>query len=286
MTDGQTFYLILFGLYLITGLRTGSRDAIVIKSKFSFKKGWSLGHPFAFLGGTQKSLFFTHISPLHSYSIIVNQENKAATKMLSANHAKNIIRIISNAASRIRFLTFIVFYLYFIIIPVTYYQHGDKPTTYIVILIAILFPIFPSLCFFFIHKKISPEDSITRWKNSFYAILIPWHAMRLADFLFKNRHLSNIHPLSYANITSGEATKTYLSQQYRNTLYLTNSIYSAKEFNDFFKISTYSPADFTTPPTPQDQSEIQFCPCCHALFTTMTNHCEDCENLPLVKVAK
>jgi hypothetical protein len=284
MTDGQTFYLILFGFYLITGLKTGSKDAFVIKKKFNFVKGWSLGHPLAFLAGTQKSLFFSHIAPLYSYSIIVNYDNKAATKILPARHTKRIIRIIANAASRLRFLTFIVFYVYFIIIPIVYFQHGDTPITYIAILIAILFPIFPATCFFFIHKKISPLESSTRWKNSFYTILMPWHAMRLADFLFQNPHLSKIHPLSYANISSGEATKAYLSQQYRNTLHLTKSLYTEQEFQDFFNISDHSATDFTNPPIPEDPKEKKYCPCCHTHFTAQTIHCEECENLPLVKV--
>jgi len=284
MTDGQTFYLILFGFYLITGLKTGSNDAFVIKKKFSLNKGWSLAHSFTFLAGTQKSLFFTHISPIYSHSIIVNLDNNSATKILPARHVKRIIRIIANAASRLRFLTFIVFYLYFIIIPLVYFQHGDTPVTYIAILIAVLFPIFPALCFFYTHKKISPLQSSTRWKNAFYSILMPWHAMRLADFLFHNPSLSKIHPLSYANITSGEATKTYLSQQYRNTLHLTKSIYSEQEFQELFKISSHTPSDFTTPPIPQDPTEKQYCPCCHTLFTDQTDRCSECENLPLVKV--
>ena len=287
MTDGQTFYLILIGLYLFTGLKTGSKHAFVVKKTVSLKSlkgGWSLAHPFAFLGGAQKSLFFTHFSPIFSYSIIANLDEKSAMKMLPARHVKRITRIIANAASRIRFFTFIVFYLYFIIIPVVYFQHGDKLPTYIAILTAIAFPIIPALCFFFTHKKISPADRSTRWKNSFYAILMPWHAMRLADFLFHNPHLSQIHPLSFANITSGESTKSYLSQQYRNTLYLTKSLYSKVEFDEFFKISSHTPTDFTTHPTPEDSTEKKYCPCCHTLFTEQTSQCEECENLPLVEI--
>ncbi|MGJ8656730.1 MAG: hypothetical protein ACSHX6_09780 [Akkermansiaceae bacterium] len=283
MTDGQTFYLILLGFYLTTGLKTGSKDAFILRNKFSFKKGWSLGHPFAFLGGTQKSVFFSHISPIYSYSIVANQDNNDA-KILPPRHVKRIIRIIANAASRIRFLSFIVFYLYCIIVPVVYFQHGDTPITYIAILIALLFPIFPTICFFFTHKKISPNESNVRWKNSFYAIFMPWHAMRLADFLFQNPHLSQIHPLSYANITTGEASQTYLSQQYRNTLHRTTSLYTKQEFQQFFQNSDLTPQDFTTPPTPEDPTEQQYCPCCHSFFTDQTNHCTDCENLPLVKI--
>lgn len=284
MTDGQSFYLILIGLYLITGLRTGSKDAFVLKKTLSLKKGWSIGHPFAFLGGTQKSLFFSHFSPLYSYSIVANQDNRDTPKILPARHVKRIISIIANAASRIRFFTFIVFYLYFIIIPVVYFQHGDTPITYIAILITLLFPFIPAFCFFFTHKKISPTESGIRWKNSLYAILMPWHAMRLADFLFQNPHLSQIHPLSYANISTRKDTETYLAQEYRNTLHRTKSLYSEHEFQQLFLHSDLTPTDFTTPPTPEDSTEKQFCPCCHSFFTEQTNHCTECENLPLEKV--
>ena len=285
MTDGQTFYLLLIGLYLFTGLKTGTKDAIVLKKKMNFKKGWSLDHPFAYMAGTKKSLFFSHFSPLYSYSILVNQEGKDTSKIINPKHLKSIINVISRAASRIRFLTFIVFYLYFIVIPLFYLKYGDTPTTYIAILIALISPIFAATCFFKTHKKLAPDESETRWKHSFYAILMPWHAMRLADFLFENPHFQKIHPLSYASLPDDLNSKNYLSQQYRNTLHLKNSLYSELEFRELFKVSSITPKELMIPPTPEDSTEVQYCPCCNTLYTIKMDYCSECDNLPLVKIA-
>jgi len=235
MTPGQTFYLVLFGLYLTTCLVTGSKGAIVIRKKF-FKKGWSLGHPFAFLGGLDKSLLINHL------------------------------------------------YFYFLIIPFTYYQHGDKPITYITILIALLASVFVTLYFFLLHRKLASKEKDVRWKNVFYALFMPWHVMRLADLLFDTPLLRKIHPLSYATISSGESTTNYLAQEYRNTLYLTPSLYHQEEFEIFFKHSEFTPKDFTTPPTAEDSSEVKYCPCCHAVFTAQVSHCDECQNIALKKL--
>ena len=283
MTPGQTFYLVLFGLYLTTCLVTGSKGAIVIRKKF-FKKGWSLGHPFAFLGGLDKSLLINHLLPIRSYSIISNVGDKQKLKIFPPRHTKCIISIIDNEASKLRFFTFVVFYFYFLIIPFTYYHHGDKPITYITILIALLTSVFVTLYFFLLHRKLASKEQDVRWKNVFYALFMPWHVMRLADLLFDVPLLRKIHPLSYAAISSGEPTTNYLSQEYRNTLYLTPSLYNQEEFEILFKHTEFTPNDFTKPPKTEDPSEVNYCPCCHSLFTSQVSHCDECQNIALKKL--
>ena len=283
MTSGQTFYLVLFGLYVTSCLMTGSKNAIVIRKKF-LKKGWSLGHPFAFLGGRNRSLIFSHISPLHSYTVIANQENKEYHKIIPTRHAQSILKIIAYAASKLRFFTFLVFYLYFIVIPFTYYNHGDEPITYLIILITLISSIIPIIYFFLLHKKLAPLEKDVRWKNVFYAFFMPWHSMRLADFLFDIPHLRRIHPLNYAAITSGEASLEYLSQQYRNTLHLSRSLYTKEEFDGLFANSEFKALDFISPPVAEDPSEEQYCPCCHSLFTSKANQCDECENITLLSL--
>lgn len=283
MTSGQTFYLVLFGLYLITSLMTGSKNALVIRKKF-LKKGWSLGHPFAFLGGLNKSLIFIHLIPLYSYTVITTPENRTSSEIILARHTKSILEIIAYAASKLRFFTFLVFYLYFLVIPFVYYNHGDKPITYIVILITLVSSAITIIYFFLLHRKLAPLEKDVRWKNIFYAIFMPWHAMRLADFLFETPRLRAIHPLNYAAIASGESSQKYLSKQYRNTLHLSKSLYNSKEFEALFANSEYKASDFITPPEALDDSEAQYCPCCHSLFTSQSNSCEDCEGISLINL--
>ncbi len=279
MTDGQTFFLLLFIFYVSTSFKADRKHAFIIRKKIT--TGWSLGHPLTFFSGANKSLCFTHISPLKVYSIIVNLDNKSSKKILSPRQTKRIVKTIAHTASRLRLLTVLVFYSYFIILPITYLKFGDTPKTYIVIAIAICFPFISSLYFFMIHKKIAPLDKITRWKQALCAAIMPWQAMRLADYLFDNPHLKKIHPLSLASIAESKSSVKFLSQQYRNSIYLKKSLFKPEEFLTFFSRSSYSPSMFTSPPEPQDSTEKKYCPCCHTLYTDKTNRCTECNNISL-----
>lgn len=286
MTTGQTFYTILSVFYLINMVRATKPGSIIIQNKLF--KGWKLSHPSILLGGIQKCLVITHLLPLHSYTIFSAQGGQATVVkkqfITRPKNVKKLISKISHTASCVRSFSFITFYLYFIVIPIAYINFGDTWRTYIIILVALIMPSVTAILFVCKHRRIAPSQKDIRWKNFLYCILMPWHAMRVVDFIFLTPHLEKIHPLSYATLCSNAEARDYLSQEYRNSLYLTDSKYSKQDFEKLFHLNDIDPAPYLKPPVPEGSGETQYCPCCHILFTDQAKQCSECKDLELIRV--
>lgn len=286
MTPGQTFYLILCVFYLLSTIKATKPNSILIQNKLI--KGWSLGHPAMFLGGLQKSLCITHLLPVHSYTIFSAVGGLTPPKkdqiITRSKNVKKLISKIAYSASCLRMLSFITFYLYFVFIPIAYIRYGDTFPTYMVILAALIMPTFTGIIFVCKHRKLAPEQKDLRWKNFFYCVMMPWHAMRIADTFFLSPHFEKIHPLSFAELCSNQEANDYLSQEYRNTIFLKNSIYTNAEFEKLFSLNSFDPASYLDSPVTEGSGETQYCPCCHTLFTNQASECTDCNDLKLLSV--
>jgi len=216
---------------------------------------------------------------------VIAPKGVKGARLMSSDRVRKMIDLVAGPAANLRSLSLLLFYLYFIIIPIIYITMGEGIMLYSVILFALILPIFISIWFCKLHKRFAKNDRLERWKHILSALFMPWHAMRLSDHLFSNDLFRKIHPLSMVGIANGRDAHQFIGQQYRNAIYLKHSDYTLEELERYMSLNNIAVEELRdlSDHTVNEGEGPKYCPCCHTFFSKEANECAECEGVTLLE---
>ncbi|GAA5497371.1 hypothetical protein Rhal01_03565 [Rubritalea halochordaticola] len=278
MSEGQTFYLLITLFYLSSCIKSAAPGGIAIKK--NLLKGWSIRQPMATLAGVGKSLYLAPLSPWPGAILLSSSCAKQSAKITRAS-AWRLLRLTHRATTHLRFISLLIFALFFAVIPYIYYLDGDSIRTRLVIGYAFFLILYASLCFFCIHRRFVPKRKAERIKHLLLNIISPWSAMRCSDDILMQGKLQAIHPLTMASLCKDSERTTYLGQALRDSIYRKEPQFTLEEVKSTLAASGIKQSDLTKPPLLESDDSSQYCPCCLTTFSAGTAYCEECDHVPL-----
>lgn len=280
MSDGQAFYLLMVLLYLYSCVKAAESDSIIIHKRW--RKGWALRQPIAILAGVSKVLHCAPLLPWPSSAVVSRNHGSAPQPKISQSSQRRLIELTRRSSGDLRQLSLLLFALIFAFIPYIYYTKGESPQTYAAIVSAFACMLVIGSRYFFLHRRLSPQQPVERWKNLFFCLTMPWHAMRIADELMLIPRLTSISPLMLAAHCQHPSGDVFLAQSLRNAIHRKRPNFSLSEVRATLHAAAIDPTPFTRSPQISDKTDgSHYCPCCHSLFTSHTSYCSECDNLPL-----
>lgn len=283
MSEGQTFYLLIALFYLSGCIKSAAPGGIAITKNLF--RGWSIRQPLATLAGVGKSLYLAPLVPWPG-AIVLSASTSGQSSIITRASAWRLLRLTHSATLHLRFISLLIFALFFGIIPYVYYLEGDSFRIRLIIGYTFFLILYASTCFFFIHRRFAREKKGERLKHLFFNIITPWHTMRSADDILLQGKLQNIHPLTLASLCKDLERKAFLGQALRNAMYRKDPQFSQEEVQSILSSSGIAQSELTTPPAQESDDSTQYCPCCLASFSKEAKCCEECDNVPLSTFAK
>jgi hypothetical protein len=277
MTDGQQFYFLMAVFYLWSCLKAAPPKTLSIHQ--GLRQTWKLKHPITTLSGLGKAIFLSPLSPWPS-SFALSLGSRST--FITASSTLRLVTLTSKATRGLRFTSLLLFLYFFIVLPYTYWAYGDSKQTYICILVCFLLMIACALRFICIHRSIAPNLAGDRYKHAFFAVTMPWHAMRIADEIHTLERVSPNNAHMLAAISDSKESKEWLAQEYRNALYKQPNACSLKALKKVFNSAAISKNYVALPPSEPDPSAHSFCPCCLTQYTLVSGQCQECHDVSLI----